>query len=238
MSGHNKWSKIKNKKAATDAKRSKIFSMISKDIILAAKNGADPEYNFQLKMAVDKARAANMPNENINKAIKRGSGVLKDGTQLEEYLFEAYGPNQVAMLIRAVSDNKNRTLAEVRNSLTKNGGKMVEAGSISWQFDQVGKIVVSDDDKSEDELEEIIIESGANDYEKEKDSFVIYTSFQKLQEVKEFLEKSELEIKEAISTYLPQNTLDLSDKDIEIYSNFVDKIEEQEDVVEIYDNLG
>ncbi len=238
MSGHNKWSKIKNKKAATDAKRSKIFSMISKDIILAAANGADPEYNFQLKMATDKARAANMPKDNIANAIRRGSGTLKDGAKLEEYLFEAYSPNQVAMLIRAVSDNKNRTLAEVRTFLTKNGGKMVEGGSISWQFDQVGKIVVAENNKTEDELEEIIIESGADDYSEDDGELIIYTPFQKLQEVKEFLEKAELEIKEANSTYLPQNTLEISDAELENYSNFIDKIEEQDDVVEIYDNLG
>ncbi|MCK5080643.1 MAG: YebC/PmpR family DNA-binding transcriptional regulator [Candidatus Moranbacteria bacterium] len=237
MSGHNKWSKIKHKKAATDAKRSKIFSVISKEIILAAKNGGDPDYNFQLKMAVDKARASNMPNDNINKAIRRGSGVLKDGAQLEEYLFEAYGPNQVAMLIRAVSDNKNRTLSEVRTFLTKNGGKMVEGGSISWQFDQVGRLAISEINKSEDELEEIIIESGADDYQREGKNLVVYAPFQKLQVVKEFLEKAGLKIEEATLTYLPQNVLELSNKKIKVYANFIEKIEEQDDVVEIYDNL-
>lgn len=238
MSGHNKWSKIKRKKAVTDAKRSKSFSIVSKEIILAAKNGGDPDYNFQLKMAVDKARSLNMPNDNIEKAIKRGSGVLKDGAQLEEYLFEAYGPNQVAMLIRAVSDNKNRTLAEVRTFLTKNGGKMVEGGSISWQFEKLGKLIISEISKTEDEIEEIIIESGADDYVKDEENLIVYTPFQKLQAVKEYLEKSGLKITEASATYLPKNTLDLNDKELETYSNFVDKIEEQDDVVEIYDNVG
>jgi len=238
MSGHNKWSKIKHKKAATDAKRSKIFSMMSKDIILAAKNGGDPEYNFQLKMAVDKARAVNMPNDNIQKAIKRGSGVLKDGAQLEEYLFEAYSPNQVAMLIRAVSDNKNRTLAEIRTALTKNGGKMVEGGSISWQFDQVGKLTLEKTTKTESEIEEIIIESGAEDFKKEGQNLVVFTPFQQLQEVKEYLEKAELSVEEATLTYIPQNILEITDSELESYSSFVDKVEEQDDVVEIYDNLG
>lgn len=238
MSGHNKWSKIKRKKAVTDAKKSKSFSIVSKEIILAAKNGGDPDYNFQLKMAVDKARSLNMPNDNIEKAIKRGSGVLKDGAQLEEYLFEAYGPNQVAMLIRAVSDNKNRTLAEVRTFLTKNGGKMVEGGSISWQFEKLGKLIISEISKTEDEIEEIIIESGADDYAKDEENLIVYTPFQKLQAVKEYLEKAGLKITEASATYLPKNTLDLNDKEIETYSNFVDKIEEQDDVVEIYDNVG
>ncbi len=238
MSGHNKWSKIKNKKAATDAKRSKIFSMISKEIILAAANGADPEYNFQLKMAVDKARSANMPKDNIANAIRRGSGALKDGAKLEEYLFEAYSPNQVAMLIRAVSDNKNRTLSEVRTYLTKNGGKMVEGGSISWQFDQVGKLVISEIDKDEDELEEIIIESGADDFLNKDGKLIIFTPFQKLQAIKEYLEKAGLKITEATTPYLPQNVLEISDQELEAYSNFVNKVEEQEDVVEVYDNLS
>ena len=237
MSGHNKWSKIKNRKAVTDAKRSKIFSMISKDIILAAKDGTDPEYNFQLKMAIDKARVANMPKDNIDNAIRRGSGALKDGAQLEEYLFEAYSPNQVAMLIRAVSDNKNRTLAEVRTILTKNGGKMVEGGSISWQFDQVGKLIISDINKSKDELEEIIIESGADDFLNEDDELIIFTPFQKLQAVKEYLEKAGLKIAEATTPFLPQNILKINNQELETYSNFIDKIEEQDDVVEIYDNV-
>ena len=238
MSGHNKWSKIKHKKEATDAKKSKIFSALSKELILAAKNGADPDMNFQLKMIVDKAKASNMPKVNIDKAIKRGSGQLKDEAQLEEYLFEAYGPNQVAMLIKTVSDNKNRTLAEVRTALTKNGGKMVEGGSISWQFDQVGRLVLAENSKTEDEVEEILIESGADDYKREDEDFVVYTPMQELQNVQKNLEAAGLSIKEAGLTYLPQNTVELSDSDLEKYAEFFDKIEEQDDVVEIYDNIN
>jgi YebC/PmpR family DNA-binding regulatory protein len=238
MSGHNKWSKIKHKKAATDAQRSKIFSTLSKEIIIAAKNGSDPEMNFQLKMAVDKAKSLNMPKTNIEKAIKRGSGELKNEAQLEEFLFEAYGPNQVAMLIKAVSDNKNRTLSEIKTALTKNGGKMVEAGSISWQFGQVGKIVLKKSEKSEEELEEILIESGANDFQLDEDEFFVYTAFQDLQTVKENLEKAGLKIKEAGLTYLPQNKLELNNQDLEKYAEFFEKVQEQEDVVEIYDNVN
>jgi len=238
MSGHNKWSKIKHKKAATDAQRSKIFSSLSKELIIAAKNGGDPETNFQLKMVVDKAKSANMPKNNIDKAIKRGSGELKNEAQLEEFLFEAYSPGQVAMLIKAVSDNKNRTLSEIRTLLTKNGGKMVEAGSIGWQFDQVGKLVLRENEKTEDELEEILVESGANDYKEEADDFIIYTSMQDLQDVQKNLEKAGLKIKEAGLIYLPQNSLELSEEEIEKYSEFFDKIEEQDDVVEIYDNIN
>jgi YebC/PmpR family DNA-binding regulatory protein len=238
MSGHNKWSKIKHKKAATDAQRSKVFSTLSKEIIIAAKNGSDPEMNFQLKMAVDKAKSLNMPKANIEKAIKRGSGELKNEAQLEEFLFEAYGPNQVAMLIKAVSDNKNRTLSEIKTALTKNKGKMVEAGRISWQFDQVGKIVLKKSEKSEEELEEILIESGADDFQIDEDDLIVYTAFQELQMVKENLEKAGLKIKEAGLTYLPQNKLELSDKDLEKYADFFEKVEEQDDVVEVYDNVS
>jgi YebC/PmpR family DNA-binding regulatory protein len=237
MSGHNKWSKIKHKKAATDAQKSKVFSALSKEIIIAAKKGSDLETNFQLKIAVDKAKSLNMPKNNIEKAIKRGSGELKNEAQLEEFLFEAYGPCQVAMLIRAVSDNKNRTLSEIKNLLTKNGGKMVEIGSIGWQFDQVGKIVLKKPDKSEEEMEEILIESGANDFQIDEDEFIIYTTFQELQIVKENLEKVGLIVKEAGLTYLPQNKLELENQDLEKYAEFFDKIEEQDDVVEIYDNI-
>ncbi len=238
MSGHNKWSKIKHKKEVTDAKRSKIFSMLSKEIIISAKKGSDPDTNFQLKMAVDKAKSLNMPKANIDKAVKRGSGELKNEAELEEYLFEAYGPNQVAMLIKAVSDNKNRTLSEIRTILTKNGGKMVEGGSISWQFDQVGKLILKKINKNKEELEEILIESGADDYKAEDGNFIVFTPFQELQLVKENLEEAGLEIKEAGLTYLPQNLLELEDKELEIYSNFFDKVDEHDDVVEIYNNLS
>jgi YebC/PmpR family DNA-binding regulatory protein len=238
MSGHNKWSKIKHRKEATDAQKSKIFSSLSKEIIISAKNGGDPETNFQLKMAIDKAKSLNMPKANIDKAIKRGSGELKSEAQLEEFLFEAYSPNQVAMLIKAVSDNKNRTLSEVKNLLNKNGGKMVEVGSISWQFDQVGKIILNKLEKSEEEVEEILIESGADDFQFEEDVLVVYTVFQELQTVKENLEKNGLEIKEASLTYLPQNKVELSESELEKYIDFIDKIQEQDDVVEVYDNVN
>lgn len=238
MSGHNKWSKIKHRKEATDAQKSKIFSSLSKEIIISAKNGGDPETNFQLKMAIDKAKSLNMPKANIDKAIKRGSGELKSEAQLEEFLFEAYSPNQVAMLIKAVSDNKNRTLSEVKNLLNKNGGKMVEVGSISWQFDQVGKIILNKLEKSEEEVEEILIESGADDFQFEEDVLVVYTAFQELQTVKENLEKNGLEIKEASLTYLPQNKVELSESELEKYIDFIDKIQEQDDVVEVYDNVN
>ncbi len=238
MSGHNKWSKIKRKKEVTDAQKSKIFASLSKEIIIVAKNGSDPETNFQLKMAVDKAKSLNMPKANIDKAIKRGSGELKNEAQLEEFLFEAYSPNQVAMLIKAVSDNKNRTLSEVKTLLTKNSGKMVEAGSISWQFNQVGKIVLDESEKAKEVIEEISIESGADDFRLEDDFFVVYTAFQELQAVKENLEKSGLKIREACLTYLPQNKIELNDQELEKYFDFVDRIQEQDDVVEIYDNIG
>jgi YebC/PmpR family DNA-binding regulatory protein len=179
-----------------------------------------------------------MPKANIDKAIKRGSGELKSEAQLEEFLFEAYSPNQVAMLIKAVSDNKNRTLSEVKNLLNKNGGKMVEVGSISWQFDQVGKIILNKLEKSEEEVEEILIESGADDFQFEEDVLVVYTVFQELQTVKENLEKNGLEIKEASLTYLPQNKVELSESELEKYIDFIDKIQEQDDVVEVYDNVN
>lgn len=142
------------------------------------------------------------------------------------------------MLIKTVSDNKNRTLSEVRTVLTKNGGKMVEGGSISWQFDQVGKLMLAENEKSEEGLEEILIESGADDYKKENGKTIVYTSVQELQSTQKNLEEAGLKIEEAGLTYVPQNTLELSEEELEKYSEFFDKVEEQDDVVEIYDNVN
>ncbi|MFW5884714.1 MAG: YebC/PmpR family DNA-binding transcriptional regulator [Patescibacteria group bacterium] len=238
MSGHSKWANIKHRKQAQDAKKAKIFSSLSKEIILAAKNGSDPETNFQLKMAIDKAGSYNMPKDNIEKAIKRGSGELKDENQIEEYIFEAYGPSQIAMLIKTATDNKNRTLSEVRNILSKNGGKMVEEGAVKWQFRQSGCIYVAKNGLPEQKLEEAFIESGADDYEKEsEESYLVYTQVKETQTVNEELNNKGLSVAAINLVYVPEGKIEVGQSTKEDYKNLLEKLEEQEDVVEIFDNL-
>jgi YebC/PmpR family DNA-binding regulatory protein len=239
MSGHSKWANIKHRKQAQDAKKAKIFSSLSKEIILAAKNGGDPETNFQLKMAIDKAGKYNMPKDNIDKAVKRGTGELKDQNKIEEYIFEAYGPGQIAMLIKAAGDNKNRALGEIRNILTKNGGKMVEEGSVRWQFNQAGVISIEFDEYFGEKVEELIIESGAEDFKKQsEDNFLVFTQPQDTGSVAEKLRESGLKTEDVKLSYLPENFIEVDKETEASYKNLLEKLEDQEDVVEIFDNLN
>ncbi|MEA2006672.1 MAG: YebC/PmpR family DNA-binding transcriptional regulator [Patescibacteria group bacterium] len=238
MSGHSKWSTIKHKKAINDAKRANIFTKLAKDVTIAARDGGDPEMNFKLRMAIDKARSMNMPKDNIERAIKSGTGELKEGAQIEEILYEAYGPGQVAILIKTATDNKNRTLSEVRNILNKNGGKPVEGGGVSWQFEQKGVIEVELGSKDEESVEMLIIESGADDYELEDKVFVVYTKVSELQKVKEALERGNLKIQEASLAFIPKDTVSVDCATREKYENLLEVLDEQDDVVDVFDNLG
>lgn len=238
MSGHSKWANIKHRKAAQDAKKANVFTKIAKDITIAARDGGgDPSSNFRLRLVMDKARAVNMPNENIQRAIKRGTGELKDATIIEEVLYEAYGPGQIAMLVKAVTDNKNRTLQEVRNILNKNGGKMVEGGGVSWQFEQVGSMLVSPVDLSEDEVETAIIESGAKDYQKRENGFVVFSLTRELQAVKEALEKSGFTVEDPELIYISKNPAVVDDHTRIDYEKLLAALDENEDVTEVYDNI-
>ncbi|HHX58428.1 MAG TPA: YebC/PmpR family DNA-binding transcriptional regulator [Candidatus Moranbacteria bacterium] len=239
MAGHNKWSGIKHKKALTDAKRASVFTKMAKDVALAAREGGgDPEINFRLRMAIEKARSVNMPKDNIERAIQRGTGELKGEAQIEEVLYEAYGPGQVAMLIKTATDNKNRTLAEVKNILKKNNGKFVDGGGVSWQFEQKGVILVVGEETSAEEIEMKIIESGADSYENEEEGIYVYTKPQDLQKVKENLERQGLETKEAELTFLAKEKIKISADDEEKYQALCEVLDENEDVAEIWDNLG
>lgn len=239
MSGHSKWSTIRHKKAAQDAKRANVFTKLGNMISVSAREGGgDLETNFKLKMAVEKARSANMPKDNIERAIKRGTGELKDGVQIEEITYEAYGPGQVAMLIKTATDNKNRTVGEIRHILTKNGGKMVASGSVGYMFNSVGEIIIEIGEKDADELELLAIEAGARDTEQEEDILIIYTKNNELQEVKEDLEQSGLNIKSAELSFSSNQKTQLSKKDEEKYEKLVELLDENDDVVDIYDNIA
>ncbi len=238
MSGHSKWSTIKHKKALTDAKKANIFTKLAKNITIAAGSGENPGMNFKLRIAIDKARSENMPKDNIEKAIKRGTGKLRDGVQIEEMIYEAYGPGNVAMLIKVATDNKNRTLAEVKNIISKNGGKMAEEGSVSWQFEQTGKLEVKKDGIDEEKIEMQIIESGAKNYYPEDNHFVVLLDPNKLQVARDFLESQDLAVENPLLTYSAKNTIELNAEDQRQYNNLTEALGENSDVVEIYDNIS
>jgi len=238
MSGHSKWSTIRHKKAAQDAKRANVFTKLGNMISVAAREGGDDlEVNFKLKMVVDKARSANMPKDNIERAIKRGTGELKDGAQIEEVFYEAYGPGQVAMIIKTATDNTNRTVGEVRHLLSKAGGKMVAKGSVGFLFRKVGEIVVKVSDENVDEIEMVAIDAGAEDMEREENFLYIYTKPEDLQKIKEELEKNKVEITDAELSFLPSQQATPNDEERKKYETLRESLEENDDVVEIYDNL-
>lgn len=233
MSGHSKWSTIKHRKGAQDAKRSKIFSRIAKALAVAVQNGGpDPETNSALKLAMDQGRKANMPKENIERAMKRGSG--EDDVRIEEITYEAMGPGSSAMMIMCATDNTNRTLTDVKTALKKNNGKFVPSGSVSFQFDFVGYISTTPSDIEVAELE--AIEYGAEDVFVEESDLIIITKPQDLHTV---LKKIDAEtVNDAKLIYNASQTVTLSDSEKEQFNALYDIIEELDDVVEIFDNVA
>ena len=236
MSGHSKWSTIKHKKAITDAKRANVFTKLAKEVTIAARDGGDPEMNFKLRIAIDKAKAGNMPKENIERAIKRGTGELKDGIQIEQAVYEAYGPGNIAMLIQIATDNKNRTYSEIKSMISKNGGKMVEGGSVSWQFEQVGALDIESINQDED-VEMMIIESGAKDYLFQEKAYEVFTAPSELQKVKKIIEEAGYEIADAELRFKPKETIEVDAKTFQSYQKLKELLEEHDDVSEIFDNL-
>lgn len=238
MSGHSHWAGIKQRKGVNDAKRAKIFTVLAKPIVIAAQaGGGNPDTNFQLRAAIDKALSYNMPKANIDRAVKRGSGELK-GDKMEEIIYEAMGLGNIMMLIKTTTDKKNRTLGEVKTALTKNGGKFGEAGSSMWNFDQVGAIIIETDATSNaEELEMAAIDAGAKDMKTEEDAFIIFTEPQELQKVQDKLTATGLKISEVNLSYLPKNTVEIDAATRESYEKLLEALDELDDVDEIFDNL-
>lgn len=233
MSGHNKWSSIKHRKGAQDAKRSKIFSRIAKAILVAVQNGGpDPETNSALKLAMDQGRKANMPKENIERAIKSGSG--ENNARIEEVTYEAMGPGSSAMMIMCATDNTNRTLTEVKTVLKKNNGKFVPSGSVSFQFDFVGYISTTPKDMETAELE--AIEYGAEDVFVEDDNLIIITKTQDLHTVMKKIDPET--VSDAKLIYNSTQLITLSEAEKTQFNTLCDVIEELDDVVEIFDNVA
>jgi YebC/PmpR family DNA-binding regulatory protein len=235
MSGHNKWSTIKHKKAATDAKRGKIYTRLVKEIILAAKAGGDPDTNARLRTAINSAKQQNMPRENIERAIKRGTGEL-EGAAYEEVTYEGYGHNGVGIVVDVLTDNKNRTVADVRHAFSKYGGTMAEAGAVSWNFEQKGYMTIPAEGLDEDEVMMAALDAGAQDVEHNDDVFEIYTSPSDFHTVIGNLEKAGYKVENAELTRVPKTTVnadDVADKLMKL----IDVLEDLDDVQKVYANF-
>lgn len=233
MSGHSKWATTKRAKAATDAKRSSLFTKLSKNITIAARAGIDPETNFKLRMAIDQARSYNMPKDNIERAIKRGSGA-GEADKIESLLYEAYGPDGVAILIEVVTDNKNRAVSNLKHILSKYDGNLAGAGSVMWMFDIRGQIVLSKEDLSEEE-ELAVIEAGALDIIKDEQTRII-TEINDLEKVKNFLQAKNLPISSSEVVYLGKNLIET--KDPEKLLKLLDTLDDDDDVNNVYTNAN
>lgn len=238
MSGHSKWSTIKRKKGANDAKRGKIFTKLIKEITVAAKmGGGDPDANPRLRTAVMAAKTENMPKDNIERAIKKGTGGL-EGVNYEEILYEGYGPGGVAVLVETMTDNKNRTVADVRHYFSKSGGNLGESGCVGWMFDKKGVIVVDKETMSEEELMEIALEAGAEDVVEEDATFQVVTAPEDFDQVMANFEKSELKYEEASVSMVPQNTIEVSDeKTARSLMRLLDSLEDHDDVQKVHANF-
>jgi len=237
MSGHSKWATIKHKKGALDAKRGAVFTKVIKEITVAARNGGgNPESNPRLRTALSKAKECNMPADNIDRAIKKGTGELP-GISYEEVYYEGYGPAGVAILIEALTDNKNRTTSEVRNILEKKGGSMSGAGSVAWQFQKRGLIVVKKDAAEEDKLMGIVLDAGASDFTSEKDSYEIISEQQDFEKVKKALTDAKITPESADVTQIPSTSVKLGLNEAKSALALIEALEDHDDVQNVYSNI-
>jgi YebC/PmpR family DNA-binding regulatory protein len=237
MSGHSKWHSIKHKKGATDAKRGKLFTKFIKEITVAARaGGGDPDANARLRKAVLDAKAGNMPNDTIDRAIRRGTGA-ETGVHYEEVTYEGYGPGGVAMLIETVTDNRNRTVAEIRHVFSKNGGNLGEAGSVGWLFEKKGYIVVDKAAKPEEELFEIAIEAGADDVRDDEDNVEIITSLENFESVQSAIKSAGIEPQVAEVSMVPQNYIKLEGSSAQQMLRLMEAMEDHDDVQRVYANF-
>lgn len=236
MSGHSKWSSIKHKKAATDAKRGKIFTKVIKEITVAARmGGGDIETNPRLRTAVQAAKAENMPKDNIERAIKKGTGEL-EGVNYEEISYEGYGPGGAAVLVESLTDNKNRTVADIRSIFGKNGGNLGENGCVAWMFDKKGYIVVERSAIDEETLMETALEAGAEDIREDDSNFEVITEPGDFDAIKEAIDTASISYIDAEVTMLPQNTTNLTGKEAEQMMRLMEMLEDCDDVQKVYTN--
>lgn len=236
MSGHSKWATIKRKKAALDAKKGKIFTKLIKEITIAARQGGgDPAGNPRLRLAIDNAKAENMPAENIERAIKKATGEL-EGVTYHELTYEGYGPAGVAMLVEVATDNKNRTVAEVRHIFSKHGGSLGETGSVAWMFERKGVITLPKQNKSEDDILAIVLDAGADDLQTEEEFYEITTSVENFESVRKALQENNLKVDNASLQWVAKNTLEVKGEDAEKVMKLIEALEDCDDVQNVYSN--
>ena len=236
MSGHSKWATIKHKKGALDAKRGKIFTRLIKEITIAAKSGGDPEKNPRLRTAVQAAKAENMPADNIKRAIQRGTGELP-GVSYEEITFEGYGPGGVALLVEVSTDNRNRTVSEIRHAFSKNGGNLGEAGSVAWMFHKKGDIIIPKAAAQEDQLMDLVLEAGAEDLKDDGDNWEILTDPSSYEAVLEAVKKAGITPEVAEVAMVPQNYTKLEGHQAGTMIRLLEALEEHDDVQHVYSNF-
>ena len=237
MAGHSKWANIKHKKAAQDAKRGKVFTKIIKELMVAAKTGgSEPDSNPRLRQAISTAKAANMPSDTISRNIQKGAGEL-EGVEYEEFSYEGFGPEGVAIMMDVMTDNKNRTVAEIRHLMTKFGGNLGENGSVSWMFEKLGQIIVESESTNEENLFNDALEAGADDFNKEELDFVISTSPSLTAEIAENLEKKGYNIISSKVDMVPKNIIEVPENNSSKLINLMEKLEEHDDVQNIASNF-
>jgi len=237
MSGHSKWSTIKHAKAISDARRGKMFTKFSKEIIVAARSGGgEVESNFKLRMAVQHAKDANMPADTIERAIQKGSGKLTEGAQLTEMRYEGYGPGGTAILLEALTDNKNRTASDVRSTFSKGGGNLAEVGSVAWQFEQKAVFIVKCDPNISEDLAMIAIDAGAVDFDIDDSLMEIYSSVEQFDSVRNALNNNNAEIASSGVSMIPVNTVELDLKSAKPTLRLLEQLEDLDDVQQVYSN--
>lgn len=236
MSGHSKWATIRRKKGALDAKRGKIFTRLIREITIAARQaGGDPDGNPRLRLAIDNAKSANMPADNIERAIKKATGEL-EGSQISELTYEGYGPGGVALLIEVATDNKNRTVAEIRHIFSRGLGNMGETGSVAWMFERKGLITLKRDGKSEDDLMEIILDAGADDLTTEEDFFEVTTTLENFESVRKKIIENKLTVENASLQWIAKNSVPVKGDDAEKLMKLIEALEESDDVQNVFTN--
>jgi len=237
MAGHSKWAQIKHKKAKVDARRGKIFNKLIREITVAARlGGGDPDFNPRLRLAIDRAKEHNMPWENIEKAIKRGTGEI-EGVKYETVIYEGYAHGGVAILVQALTDNKNRTTSEIRHVFSKHGGHMAGAGSVMWQFKEKGVIYIDKENTDEDTVLDLAIEAGAEDVKVQEDTYEIWTDPKELFNIEKFFKENGLKVTQSQLTLMPQNTVPLQQREAEKVLKLLDALEELDDVTAVYSNF-
>jgi YebC/PmpR family DNA-binding regulatory protein len=236
MSGHSKWATIKHKKAALDAKRGKSFTRIIKEITIAARSGGDPDGNPRLRTAILAAKAVSMPADNIKKAVMRGTGELEGG-QIEEVMFEGYGPGGAAILVSVATDNRNRTVADIRHIFSKNGGNMAEQGAVAWMFERKSQVLVPSEKTSEDQIMGIVLDAGADDLRDDGDSWAVLSAPEAHEAVQKALEAAGLHPSEASIAMVPKNLVRVEGKNATAMLRLSEALEEHDDVQSVFSNF-